>query len=139
MDIQLSLAAFLCSKCRFSQAASSMSDVFCLWLQVVSFFLCRFELYTGLCGGVISSAPSPEPGSPLVLFSFFHFMRLFWNLFAFHFWNTQSWRERNNEDIKNLHTIFRSRSCNSFIYLPYLNLALSQTECMCNFNPSSAC
>lgn len=30
MDIQLSLAAFLCSKCRFSQAASSMSDVFCV-------------------------------------------------------------------------------------------------------------
>jgi hypothetical protein len=27
--------------------------------------------YTGLWGGVISSAPSPDPGSPLVLFSFF--------------------------------------------------------------------
>lgn len=25
------------------------------------------------------SGSSPEPGSPLVLFSFFHFMRLFWN------------------------------------------------------------
>lgn len=34
--------------------------------------------YCGLDGGVISS-PSPEPGSPFVLFSFFHFMRRFWN------------------------------------------------------------
>lgn len=40
----------------------------------------NFFAYTGLWGGVISSAPSPEPGSPFVLFSFFHFMRRFWNL-----------------------------------------------------------
>lgn len=53
MDIQLSLAAFK-----------------------------SLLAYTGLCGGVISSAPSPEPGSPLVLFSFFHFMRRFWNLIS---------------------------------------------------------
>lgn len=34
------------------------------------------------CGdvcGEISVSPSPEPGSPFVLFSFFHFIRLFWN------------------------------------------------------------
>ena len=34
------------------------------------------------CGdvcGEISVSPSTEPGSPFVLFSFFHFIRLFWN------------------------------------------------------------
>lgn len=37
-----------------------------------------YSSYCGLDGGVISS-PSPEPGSPFVLFSFFHFIRRFWN------------------------------------------------------------
>lgn len=35
-------------------------------------------IYCGLCGGVMSCS-SPEPGSPFVLFSFFHFIRRFWN------------------------------------------------------------
>jgi hypothetical protein len=49
-------------------------------LAWVFVFLSTKNAYTGLWGGVISSAPSPDPGSPLVLFSFFHFIRLFWNL-----------------------------------------------------------
>ena len=35
--------------------------------------------YCGEVGGLMLSGSSPEPGSPLVLFSFFHFMRRFWN------------------------------------------------------------
>lgn len=38
-----------------------------------------WDFYWGEVGGLILSGSSPEPGSPFVLFSFFHFIRLFWN------------------------------------------------------------
>lgn len=37
------------------------------------------EVHWGDPWGLISSPPPSEPPSPFVLFSFFHFMRLFWN------------------------------------------------------------
>lgn len=64
---------FVCAKCichlTLAQASMLMPS---MWLHM------NKSIYCGLAGGVISS-PSPEPGSPFVLFSFFHFIRRFWN------------------------------------------------------------